>query len=146
MLATPLPPSQVSAYSTIQAESYATDHGVLQQGTSDSGGGLNIGWLANGDWARYNRIDFGGTPARQFVARAASGAGYEVRGLVEVRLDSPTAPVLGSFAIANTGGWQCWRTVPANISAVTGVHDVYVTFTSAQPADFVNLNWLTFGP
>jgi hypothetical protein len=34
--------------------------------------------------------------------------------------------------------------VPANISGVTGVHDVYVTFTSGQPADFVNVDWLTF--
>jgi hypothetical protein len=27
---------------------------------------------------------------------------------------------------------------------VTGVHDVYLTFTSGQPADYVNLNWFTF--
>ncbi len=66
-------------------------------------------------------------------------------GLVEVRLGSPTSAPIGSFAIANTGGWQSWRTVPANISAVTGVHDVYLTFTSGQPADFVNVNWFTFG-
>jgi len=24
------------------------------------------------------------------------------------------------------------------------VHDVYLTFTSGQPADFVNLNWFVF--
>jgi Carbohydrate binding module (family 6) len=52
---------------------------------------------------------------------------------------------VGSFAIANTGGWQSWRSVPANIAAVTGVHSVYLTFTSGQPADFVSLNWVTFG-
>jgi hypothetical protein len=34
--------------------------------------------------------------------------------------------------------------MPANISAVTGVHTVFITFTSGQPADFVNLNWLDF--
>jgi hypothetical protein len=28
---------------------------------------------------------------------------------------------------------------------VTGTHTVYITFTSGQPADFVNINWLTFG-
>lgn len=43
------------------------------------------------------------------------------------------------------GGWQSWRSIPANISAATGTHDVYLTFTSGQPADFVNLNWFTFG-
>lgn len=29
-------------------------------------------------------------------------------------------------------------------SAVTGVHDVCLTFTSGQPADFVNVNGFAF--
>jgi hypothetical protein len=135
----------VSAYSTLQAEDFSAQQGVGVEPTTDTGGGQNIGWLANGDWALYPGIDFGSTPATQFVGRAASGAAGGVSGLVEVRLDSRSNPPIGSFAIANTGGWQSWRTVPANIAAVTGVHDVYLTFTSGQPADFVNLNWFTFG-
>ena len=74
-----------------------------------------------------------------------SGAGGGASGLVEVRLDSRSNAPIGSFAVGNTGGWQSWRTVPANIAATTGTHTVYITFTSGQPADFVNLNWLTFG-
>ena len=142
---TTTPPGGSSAYSTIQAESFNAQQGVGVEACTDTGGGQNIGWLANGDWVRYNGIDFGGTPARQFVARVASGAGGGVSGLVEVRLDSPGAAPMGSFAIANTGGWQSWRTVPANTNGITGVHDVYLTFTSGQPADFVNLNWFSFG-
>jgi beta-glucanase (GH16 family) len=139
------PPSNGSAYGTIQAESYNAQSGVQTEGTSDSGGGQNIGWLANGDWARYNGIDFGnGAPARTFAARVASGAGGGVSGLIEVRLDNVNNAPIGSFAIGNTGGWQSWRTVPANISNVTGVHTVFLRFTSGQPADFVNVNWFTF--
>jgi beta-glucanase (GH16 family) len=134
-----------SAYSTIQAEAFSAQQGAAVEACTDTGGGQNIGWLANGDWTRYNGINFGSTPATQFVARVASGAGGGVSGLVQVRLDSPSATPLGSFAVANTGGWQSWRTVPANISGVTGVHDVYLTFSSGQPADFVNVNWFTFG-
>jgi hypothetical protein len=67
-----------------------------------------------------------------------------VSGLVEVRLDSPTAAPIGSFAIANTGGWTAWKTVPANISGTTGTHTVYITCTSGQPADYVNVDWITF--
>jgi beta-glucanase (GH16 family) len=141
----PPPPGDGSAYSTLQAEAFQQQSGLIVESTSDTGGGQNIGAANNGNWARYNRIDFGtGAPARQFVARAASGAGGGVSGLVEVRLGSPTGAVIGSFAIANTGGWQSWRTVPANITPTTGVHDVFITFTSGQPADFVNLNWFTF--
>jgi hypothetical protein len=133
-----------NAYARIQAESYNANNGVSTEATSDEGGGSNIGWLANGDWARYDNIDFGGSPATNFQARVASGAPAGVSGLLEVRLDSPTATPIGSFAVGNTGGWQTWRTVPANISNVTGKHTVYLTFTSGQPADFLNVNWFTF--
>ncbi|GAB2641606.1 glycoside hydrolase family 16 protein [Kribbella swartbergensis] len=139
------PPGGSSAYSTIQAESYGQQSGMGLEATTDTGGGQNLMQISNGDWALYRGIDFGSTAATQFVARVASGAAGGVSGLVEVRLDSRSNAPIGSFAIANTGGWQSWRTVPANISAVTGVHDVYITFTSGQPADYVNLNWLAFG-
>ncbi len=113
--------------------------------TSDSGGGQDVGGIAGGDWLRYDNVDFGATPATQFHARLASGAGYGISGLVEVRLDSLSNTPIGTLAIANTGGWQAWRTVPANISGVSGTHTVYLTFTSAQPADYVNINWFDFG-
>src|SRR3954447_24497047 len=137
--------SGTGAYSTIQAKAYADQGGTATEATGDTGGGSDLAALANGDWAKYSAVDFGSTAATQFIARVASGAGPAVSGLVEVRLDSRTAPPVGSFAIGSTGGWQSWRTVPANISSVTGVHDVYLTFTSGQPADFVHLNWFTFG-
>ncbi|MFJ9102476.1 glycoside hydrolase family 16 protein [Streptomyces sp. NPDC102405] len=142
---TPPPTGGVGAYGTIQAESYNGQSGVNAETTTDTGGGQDIGSLANGDWALYQNVDFGSTAATQFSARVASGAAGGVSGLVEVRLDSRTATPVGSFSIANTGGWQSWRTVPANMSAVTGTHNVYLTFTSGQPADFVNVNWFTFG-
>ena len=141
------PPTSGSrdAYSLIQAESYNQHNGVTVEATTDTGGGQNIASIANGDWTLYQNVDFGSTAATQFYARVASGAAGGVSGLVEVRLESPTGAVLGSFAIANTGGWQTWRTVPANIGSVTGVHGVYLTFTSGQPANFVNVNWIQFG-
>ncbi|RRR83649.1 glycoside hydrolase family 16 protein, partial [Streptomyces sp. RP5T] len=142
---TPPPSGGRDAYSTIQAESYNSQSGVGTETTSDTGGGQNIASLASGDWALYQNVNFGSTAANQFVARVASGAAGGVSGLVEVRLDSRTATPIGSFALANTGGWQSWRTVPANISGVTGTHNVYLTFTSGQPADFVNVNWFNFG-
>ncbi|MFI6931458.1 glycoside hydrolase family 16 protein [Streptomyces sp. NPDC050287] len=142
---TPPPSGNRDAYGTVQAESYDNQSGTTTETTSDTGGGQNIGSLSNGDWALYKGVDFGSTAARQFSARVASGAAAGVSGLVEVRLDSRTATPVGSFSIAGTGGWQSWRTVPANITSVTGTHDVYLTFTSGQPADFVNVNWFTFG-
>ncbi|MFD5794591.1 glycoside hydrolase family 16 protein [Streptomyces diastatochromogenes] len=142
---TPPPSGNRNAYSAIQAESYDGQSGVVPETTTDTGGGQDIGSLANGDWALYKGVDFGSTAATQFYARVASGAAGGVSGLVEVRLDSRSNAPIGSFALANTGGWQSWRTIPANIGSVTGTHDVYLTFTSGQPADFVNVNWFDFG-
>jgi hypothetical protein len=123
-----------NAYTSIAASKY-----------SAASSGINLGQLANGAWAKYSGVDFGSTPATQFVASAASGAAGGVSGLVQVRLDSVTNAPIGSFSIANTGGWTNWRSIPANISATTGVHDVYLTFSSGQPAPFVAMNTFTFG-
>ncbi|GII21899.1 glycoside hydrolase family 16 protein [Planosporangium mesophilum] len=147
---TPPPPPPPSgggsdAYSTIQAESFNAQGGTQTEACSDSGGGQDVAFIANGDWLQFNNVNFGSNAAHQFSARVASGAAGGVSGLVEVRLDSRSNAPIGSFSVANTGGWQSWRTVPANTSAVTGTHTVYLTFTSGQPADFVNVNWFTFG-
>jgi hypothetical protein len=138
------PPGGVDARSTIQAENYQAQSGTMLEPTTDVGGGVNVAYINNGNWLRYDGVRFGSEAAHQFKARVASGAAGGVSGLVQVRLDSLTAPPVGEFAIANTGGWQSWRTVPANIAAVTGTHTIYITFSSGQPADFVNINWFTF--
>jgi hypothetical protein len=81
---------------------------------------------------------------KDFVARVASGAGAGISGLVEVRIDSRSNAPIGSFALGSTGGWQTWTSIPGNVSAVSGKHTVYLTFSSGQPNDFVNVNWVQF--
>jgi len=73
--ATAPPAGNRNAYATIQAESFDAQSGVQTEATTDAGGGQDVGFVANGDFMRYNRVDFGATPARQFMARVASGAG-----------------------------------------------------------------------
>ncbi|MEV4709383.1 carbohydrate-binding protein [Actinoplanes sp. NPDC049316] len=130
------------AYGTIQAESYDAASAVAKEACSE--GGEDVGWIGNGDWLQYNNVDFGTGGVRDFVARVASGAGAGVSGLIEVRIDSRSNAPIGSFALGNTGGWQSWRSVPGNVSNVSGRHTVFLTFSSGQPADFVNVNWLQF--
>jgi beta-glucanase (GH16 family) len=140
----PPPGGARDAFATIQAESFNAQSGTQTESTADAGGGQDVGWISGGDWLQFNNVNFGSNAAHQFSARVAAGAAGGVSGLVEVRLDSRSSAPIGSFAIANTGGWQSWRTVPANTAAVTGTHTVYLTFTSGQPADYVNVNWFTF--
>ncbi|MDA1360098.1 carbohydrate-binding protein [Glycomyces luteolus] len=131
------PGGERDAFASIAAASFDASSGA-------TAGGSSIGPLGNGDWARYDDVDFGSTSPVDFVARVASGAGGGVSGLVEVRIDSATANPIGSFAIANTGGWTSWRDVPGNVASVTGTHDVFLTFTSGQPQDFVSVQEFHF--
>jgi hypothetical protein len=136
--------SSTSAYSIIQAEDYSSSNGTRTQKTWDIGGGDNVGWIHNGNWLAYSDVDFGTSGAKGLLARISSGAGSSVNGTVVVALDSPTAAPIGSFSVTNTGGWQKWTNISTSVSAVTGMHAVYLAFSSDQQADFVNVNWFTF--
>ena len=133
-----------SAYATVQAENYSSQSGSQTEACSDSGGGQDVGYLAAGDWLKYSSLDFGSSSPTQFVARVASGVGAGVSGAIRVRVDSATGPQIAEIDLGDTGGWQSWRTIPANITrSVTGVHDVYLTFADSS-TEFVNVNWFTF--
>lgn len=125
----------------LQAEAYSA-----QQGTSraDTGGTSAVTSISTGDWLRYDAVDFGTEAKRSLVARVASGLAPG-SALVEVHLDSLTSPAVGSFGSGSTGGWQSWTTVPANIAPTTGVHTVFLTFTSGDPGPLLNLDKFTFG-
>jgi hypothetical protein len=139
-----------TATAGISADCYsASAHPVSVTTTSDpspSGvDGNQVAQLSNGNYLEYPGINFG-SGSTQFDARVASGAGGGVSGLVEVVLDNPSNAPVGSFAVANTGGWSSWRTIPANITKVTGVHTVYLEFSSGAGGNppFVSLHYFTF--
>jgi beta-glucanase (GH16 family) len=138
----PPPGGSRSAFGQIEAESYDAGAGIIREASSE--GGQNIGAINNGDWVQYSGVDFGTGGVRDFVARVASGAAGGVSGLVEVRIDSRSNAPIASFAVGDTGGWQSWRSIPGNAGNVSGVHTVFLTFSSGQPDAFVNVNWFTF--
>jgi beta-glucosidase len=132
-----------NAYQLRQAESFSSQSGTQTETTSDTGGGLNVGFIAAGDWLAYSGVDFGSTTAASVTTRRASGA--SVSGTVQYRLDSTTGPVIATVPVSNTGGWQSWGSVTTNLSAsATGVHTVFITFTTSGAGDLVNLNWFQF--
>jgi hypothetical protein len=142
---------QTTATDDISADCYSASNGSISvtaaTGDSSPSGvdGNQAAELSNGDWLEYPGINFG-SGSSQFDARVASGAAGGVSGLVEVVLDSPSNTPVGSFAVANTGGWSSWETIPANISEVTGTHTVYLEFVSGASGDppFVSLHYFNF--
>jgi hypothetical protein len=140
-----------TATADISADCYQGSSGSISvtaaSGDTNPSGvdGNQAAQLTNGDYLEYPGINFG-SGSSQFDARVASGAAGGVSGLVEVVLDNPASTPVGSFAVGNTGGWSTWKTVPANISKVTGTHTVYLEFSSGASGDppFVSLHYFNF--
>ena len=110
-----------------------------------SEGGQNIGWLAQRRLGalrqRQLRLDAGARlrgPGRLRGGRRRQRPG---RGAPRQRQQRRrSAPSRSPTRAAGRPGARC----PATSSAVTGTHTVFLTFTSGQPADFVNVNWFHF--
>jgi arabinoxylan arabinofuranohydrolase len=120
-----------------EAETIAWESGVETEPSSE--GGMNVGWLQNGDWIKVKGAAFG-TGASSFSARVASGA---TGGTIELRLDSATGTLAGTCSVPGTGGWQTWTTVTCAAPGATGTHDLYLRFTGGSGYLF-NMNWWQF--
>src|SRR6266849_3362654 len=128
----------LSAISQIQASSYNDEFGLETETTSDSGGGYDLGYADNGDWAHYKSVNFGSGVGTVNLRTASAGSG----GTLEFHLDSVTGALIGSATIPVTGGWQTWTTVSAPIAGATGVHDLYLVFKGTTSIG--NVNWFRF--
>jgi hypothetical protein len=127
----------------IQAESFAAQSGAQLEGTADNGGGKNVGWLASGDWMRYDGVNVGQPGQLTTTIRVA--AATDAGGAVELHADTQGGPLLASFTIGSTGGWQRWVTLTDRRDVtLAGSHNVFIVLRSDQHADFVNINWFSF--
>ncbi|NUO56930.1 MAG: family 43 glycosylhydrolase [Hamadaea sp.] len=127
----------LNPYVRQEAETIAWESGVETEPASE--GGMNVGWIQNGDWIKVKGVGFG-TGASSFTARVASGTSG---GSIELRLDSATGTIAGTCAVPGTGGWQTWSTVTCATNGATGTHDLYLRFTGGSGYLF-NLNWWQF--
>ena len=132
---------EVAASSTVtpirvEAEYHASMGGVQVTTTSDTGGGLSVGGIDDGDWAEY-MIDLPAAGEYWVDFRVASGGAVGIRaGAIEMLVDDTN---VGSLVVNGTGNSQSWTTV-----------STLATFASAGPQvlrlNFVDggfdLNWL----
>jgi len=108
--------------------------GIQKENTSDVGGGQNIGWIENGDWAQYSiNVPVAGTYQVDFrVASATSG------GTINMVVGGST---IGSVAVTGTGGWQTWKTVTATATFNTvGTQTLRLNFVGGT-GYLYNINW-----
>jgi endoglucanase len=121
----------------VQAESFSQMSGVQTEGTSDAGGGLNVGYIDAGDWISYAgtpiTIPETGTYTVEYRVASAVGGGslsFEEAG---------GAPSYSTLALPNTGGWQTWTTVKSTITLTAGVHKFGIKANNGG----WNINWFS---
>ena len=122
----------------IEAESYSYQVGVELEGTSDVGGGQNVGYLDAGDILEYQvQVSNSGFYNVDFRTASLDGTGA-----VLVRLIRENGQVIYvcQSEFEPTGGWQDWATTSATANLDTGIYTMRVQITDAP----FNLNWIQF--
>ena len=113
---------------------YRTD-GVDLEVCTDTGGGVDLGWTAAGQWFHYtvNVATAGAYTVAFRVASGASGGSFHLANSAGTSLTGPvTAP--------STGGWQSWTTVQANVTLPAGEQVLTLDVDSAG----FNINYFQF--
>jgi cytochrome c len=135
-----------------QVEFVQEQEGTTTANTGDAGGGQHRNGLDPGDWlALNNRFTFAHMDQAITFRFANNAAAGSTRGLVEVRLDSPTGPTAATCTLLATGSNAVFTSQRCPFATpVTGSRRIYLVFRQADggPATGLgNLNWVEFsGP
>ena len=120
----------------IEAEAFTNQFGVQTETTSDVGGGLNVGYIQNGDFVEYQiNVPTAGLYQVQFRV-ASNTAGGTINILA-------AGKNVGAVTVANTGGWQAWTSVSKAIQLTAGPQVLRLNFAGSGNYLF-NLNWMNF--
>jgi beta-glucanase (GH16 family) len=91
----------------IQMEDYTTNNGIDFETTTDSGGGLNGGWIDSGDYLEFV-VDIDVSGQYVFDYRIS---GNNDQGSIQLSVDSD---ILTTTNVPYTGGWQSWQTITSS--------------------------------
>jgi cytochrome c len=106
-----------------------------------SDGAKFLGAINHGNFARFSRVPLDQTAG--LVLRVASaGAG----GKIEVRLDKPDGPLLGSAEVVSTGNWEEWYEQTVPLTDASGTHDLFLVFVHPGHSALMNLRDVYFQP
>jgi chitinase len=129
----PTTPSAYAIPGKIEAESFSAMSGIQTETTTDTGGGLNVGWIDTGDWMDYSvNVQSAGSYTVEYRVASPNATGQ-----IQLRSGATT---LTTTTVPNTGGWQNWQTVTATVNLSAGQQTLRVY---AGGGGF-NVNWINF--
>ncbi len=134
------PVGTLNPYERVEAETIAFSEGVKSEPNAKTG--IYISEIHNGDYIKVREVDFGNKSPKRFTATVASALRG---GTLEVRTDSISGPLIAELTIPSTGGWECWKTLQADMQKpVTGIQDIYFVFKGRKGCKLFNFDWYKF--
>ena len=129
----------LNPFQQVEAETIAFSSGLKTETCTDTGAGMNVRSISNGDYIKVKNVDFldGVTSFDARVSSSASDA------KIELRLDSQTGTLLGTCDVS---GASSWTTKTCTVTGGSGKHDLFLKFTGGS-GDLFKFNWWKFsGP
>jgi arabinoxylan arabinofuranohydrolase len=123
-------------FQRIEAETIAFSSGLKTEVCTDSGAGINVSSINNGDYIKVKEVDFQGG-VTSFEARVSSSAS---NAKIELHLDSQTGTLLGTCDVS---GASSWTTKTCQVSGGSGKHDLFMKFVGGS-GDLFKFNWWKF--
>lgn len=131
------PIHNLNPYNKVQAETKAFSEGLRMDYTDRKN--IFVKGIDNGDYLKIRSVDFGEEGPFKFVAavRAAGGKG----GTIEVHLDKKDGEKIAQLNVPSTN--NAWSELETEASYITGIHDVFITF-SGQNRDMFDFDYWYF--
>jgi arabinoxylan arabinofuranohydrolase len=135
----PDPIATLNPFQQVEAETIAFSSGLKTEVCTDTGGGMNVTSISNGDYIKVRNVDFV-DGVTSFDARVSS-SGSNAK--IELHLDSQTGTSLGTCDVS---GASSWTTKTCEVTGGSGKHDLFLKFTGGS-GDLFKFNWWKFkGP
>ena len=109
----------------IEAENFSFKSGMQAETTGDVGGGQNLGYIGDGNWAEYAIENNTSATEYQISFRLAAP---NIGGTINFYIDDK---IVGSVSAPNTGNWQVYQSVTKSVSIDQGKHYLKVVATKA---------------
>jgi beta-glucosidase len=117
----------------IEAENYYNMSGIQTENTTDTGGGLNVGYIDTGDWMSY----LINVPVSSYYKITSRIASQSTGGVIHFKVDSD---VFVNVDVPITGDWQNWTNAVTFVYLDEGIYEFQLY---AEEGGF-NVNWIDF--
>lgn len=122
----------------VEAETMAWGYGLKT--VPNSKNSLSVVDVNSGEYICVRGVDFGKNKARRFEVLALPLEG----GNLKIRLDAPDGKIVGNVNIPQGNGISKYELYSCEVNAVSGVHDLYLSFEGENNKDLFKLDYWKF--